>query len=111
MLFRSYESIMAFAMLCVPHKSTALVSSEDSRLPEREKVLNNSQEGTSPEARRRVVEDFGKPPLYFIENRGQQDERVLFYEKGAGRPVFFTREEAVFALGKGEKSAVLRLLA
>ena len=43
----------------------------------------------------RVQESYGKLPLYFIQNDGQMDERVRFYEKGCGHGAFFT-ERGIF---------------
>lgn len=39
-------------------------------------------------------------PLYFIENKGQLDEKVRFYERGNGHSVFFTQEGIYMALNK-----------
>lgn len=40
---------------------------------------------------------YGKLPLYFIQNDGQMDERVKFYEKGSGHTMYFT-EEGVYVM-------------
>ena len=45
-----------------------------------------------------VLESYGKIPLYFIENHGQLDKRVKFYNRAQGHTAFFTREEVVFRL-------------
>lgn len=46
-------------------------------------------------------------PFCFIENRGQVDERVLFYHQGSGRSTFFTAEGVFFCfLTKGDGWAV-----
>lgn len=52
---------------------------------------------------------YDKLPLYFIQNNGQMDKRVKFYEKGIGHTMFFS-EEGVYLLftganGLNEKSA------
>jgi len=47
-----------------------------------------------------IAETYGKLPLYFIENKGQVDKAVKFYEKGAGHATFFTEEGVVLALTK-----------
>jgi len=49
-----------------------------------------------------VVNTYGKLPLYFIENRGQVDEKVSFYERGAGHATFFTDKGVVIGLTKSE---------
>lgn len=50
-----------------------------------------------------VEEEYGKLPLYFIENKGQINENVIFYEKGVGRATFFTRRGVSFALMSGQQ--------
>jgi hypothetical protein len=49
---------------------------------------------------------FNNLPLYFIENKGQMDEEVAYYVKGADKILFFTSEGITFALsGKnGDKA-------
>ena len=51
---------------------------------------------TSP----RVQADFGKMPLYFIENKGQMDARVGYYVQGKDKAVYFGNEGLTFALSK-----------
>jgi len=65
----------------------------------------------------RVQESYGKLPLYFIQNDGQVDERVRFYEKGSGHCVFFTERGIYFSLVGGRqladgslKSEIVKLL-
>ena len=53
--------------------------------------------------RARIEEDFGKLPLYFIENHGQMDSRVAYYVKGHDKSLFFTSQGVTFLLrGKGD---------
>ena len=40
--------------------------------------------------------DFGKIPLYFVPNRGQVDERALFYAKASRYTLWLTEEGLVF---------------
>ena len=65
----------------------------------------------------RVQESYGKLPLYFIQNDGQVDERVRFYDKGSGHCVFFTERGIYFSLVGGRqladgslKSEIVKLL-
>jgi beta-propeller repeat-containing protein len=51
-------------------------------------------------------ERFGKLPLYFVENRGQVDERAEYYVQGKDKSIYFTPHGLVFSLlgkGKGER--------
>ena len=50
--------------------------------------------------------DYGRLPLYFIENRGQVDKRVKYYVRDSGQTAFFTQDEIVLSLAKpGTKRA------
>ncbi len=52
-----------------------------------------------------VMKTYGRLPLYFIENNGQVDSRVSFYERGAGHTTFFTKDGLVLALTRAAASA------
>jgi hypothetical protein len=45
--------------------------------------------GDVPKAK--VQASYGKLFLYFIQNTGQMNEKIQFYEKSCGRSMFFTR--------------------
>ncbi|MBF0317718.1 MAG: SBBP repeat-containing protein, partial [Nitrospirae bacterium] len=45
-----------------------------------------------------------KLPLYFIENNGQVDKRVRFYEKGASHATYFTNDGVYITLTQAVKS-------
>jgi hypothetical protein len=49
-------------------------------------------------------------PVYFIENRGQVDERVAYYVQGSDKTLYFTAEGVTFAMTvpHGESSAAGR---
>ncbi|MDI6794694.1 MAG: SBBP repeat-containing protein, partial [bacterium] len=49
-------------------------------------------------AKQKVIESYGKLPLYFIENKGQLDPQVKYYTKTAGQTLYFTQEKIVFDL-------------
>ncbi len=40
----------------------------------------------------RVHENYGKLPLSFIQNDGQKDNKVKFYERGSGHSTYFTTD-------------------
>ena len=46
----------------------------------------------------RVTAMMGKLPLYFIENKGQIDERVAYYVQGGQDAIYFTKEGVTFGL-------------
>jgi len=45
-----------------------------------------------------VVSAYGKLPLYFIQNDGQVDKKVKFYEKGSGHATYFTKDGVYLSL-------------
>jgi len=49
-------------------------------------------------------EVYGKLPLYFIQNDGQMDEQVKFYEKGSGHAMFFTEDGVYLSLTNGQEA-------
>lgn len=55
-----------------------------------------------------VGEVLGKLPLYFIENRGQMDERVDYYVQGADKTLYFTPDGITYTFtstgGEGKES-------
>jgi hypothetical protein len=56
--------------------------------------------GASPHAA------FLQMPLYFIENRGQADERVAYYVQGKDKTLYFTAQGVTFVLaGEGRRQA------
>ncbi|MDI6703393.1 MAG: SBBP repeat-containing protein [bacterium] len=48
--------------------------------------------------RQKVLEAYGKLPLYFIENTGQLDSQVKYYTKTASQTIYFTDDKIVFDL-------------
>jgi hypothetical protein len=58
-----------------------------------------------PSTRKRLNENFGKLPLYFVENAGQIDERVAFYIQGSDKKIYFTSEGVTFALQQPTESS------
>jgi hypothetical protein len=55
--------------------------------------------------RARVSESYGKLPLSFEANKGQQDGQVKFLSRGSGYNLFLTNREAVMVLTKPEEPA------
>ena len=47
--------------------------------------------------------DFGKMPLYFIENQGQLDKEVGFYVQGSDKTLYFTPRGVTFVMA-GKKA-------
>jgi Beta-propeller repeat len=55
-----------------------------------------------PSTRRKILENYGKLPLAFEENRGQFDPRARFISRGAGYSLFLTTDEAVLSVPGGK---------
>ena len=51
-----------------------------------------------PAPRSQIVKAFGQLPLYFVDNRGQLDPRVVLAVQGTGTCVYFTTQGLTFAL-------------
>jgi uncharacterized repeat protein (TIGR01451 family) len=71
--------------------------------PEEENV--NAGSSISESEKIRVEANYGKLPLYFIQNDGQVDERVKYYEKGNGHTTFFTKEGVYLTLTRSSEKA------
>lgn len=58
----------------------------------RDELPCQGESGESESVQMQAHENYGKLPLFFIQNDGQMDERVKFYEKGSGHAMFFTKD-------------------
>jgi hypothetical protein len=63
------------------------------------------KEVSDPAVKSKVMESYGKLPLYFIENKGQMEKTVKFYISGAGGRLFFTLDSIVSEIVKRETVA------
>jgi len=68
------------------------------------KPAPSSETGVDDATRVRFQGAYGSLPLYFIQNDGQVDERVKFYEKGSGHTTFFTKEGVCLQLVGRQKT-------
>ncbi|MBW7898000.1 hypothetical protein B188_08540 [Candidatus Brocadiaceae bacterium B188] len=83
---------------------TALTWASSKQQPASGSVADSNPQSTGDTAPSRIMETYGKLPLYFIRNDGQMDEEVKFYEKGSGHATFFTGRGVTLSLsGKQEK--------
>jgi hypothetical protein len=58
----------------------------------------------------RLLENYSRQPLYFIENRGQVASEVRYYLQGPGPRIAFTSREAALSLNQGQgQAAQIRL--
>ena len=68
-------------------------------------AANAATAAQDAQARRKVVEGYGKLPLAFEANGGQAPSQVKFLARGPGYEVFLTGEEAVLSLSKSAGGA------
>ena len=86
-----------------PHVLTALVLMGllgVAPSPPASAVAKPAAEAGKPDAGKnaQVVSAYGKLPLSFIQNDGQVDKKVKFYEKGSGHATYFTKDGIYLSL-------------
>jgi len=57
-----------------------------------------SETNLSETAKVKLQKDYGKLPLFFIQNNGQMDKRVKYYEKGSSHATFFANDGVYLSL-------------
>jgi len=88
-------------MLTVDATSSALASFP---MPIRQDYTSNLKSITiDTKAKAMMHAHYGKLPLYFIQNDGQINEKVRFYEKGSGHTIFFTERGVSLSLTSGQE--------
>jgi len=62
-----------------------------------------SKDDEAPDASyEKIKKSFGNLPLYFIENKGQLDDRAAYYLKGADRTLYFKPDGMTISLYQGD---------
>jgi hypothetical protein len=54
--------------------------------------------GAAKATARHIRQALGQLPLYFVENQGQLDKRVVYYIQGSDKTLYFTPDGVTFAL-------------
>ncbi len=71
--------------------------------------IKKEQVNTPPALKKaKLMENYGKMPLHFIENRGQLDREVKFYERGLKHSTYFT-EKGIYIALHGKDAEVLKI--
>ncbi|MDA8306865.1 MAG: SBBP repeat-containing protein [Deltaproteobacteria bacterium] len=104
-----YFSIAVMSAVIVfisPEVSPAAVAAHRGSLP---MATGSTRNGPSPnpcvsKTSARVLETYGRLPLYFIANRGQVNKKAAFYETGPGHATFFTRKGIVLSLRRMDRN-------
>ena len=82
--------------------------SQPAPLTQTDAVAKRTDAGLEGAAKARMQNDYGNLPLYFIQNDGQVDQKVKFYEKGSRRATFFTKDGVYLSLANGPSSPVTK---
>jgi hypothetical protein len=56
----------------------------------------------------KALPDFGRMPLYFIENQGRPDEKVAYYVQGKDKTLYFTPDGVTYALAGKDRRWVVK---
>ncbi|MBW7898346.1 MAG: SBBP repeat-containing protein [Candidatus Brocadia sapporoensis] len=104
-----YCIMVSFLFVASMIVDTALTQASSEHQAASGAVAGSNPQSTGDTAPSRIMETYGKLPLYFIRNNGQMAEEVKFYEKGSGHAAFFTERGVTWSLtGKEEKEASCR---
>ncbi|MEB2307753.1 MAG: SBBP repeat-containing protein [Candidatus Brocadiaceae bacterium] len=98
-----YCIMVSFLFVTSMIMDTALTWASSKQQTASGSVAGSNPQSTADAAPPRIMETYGKLPLYFIRNDGQMAEEVKFYEKGSGHAAFFTGRGVTWSLtGKEE---------
>jgi hypothetical protein len=95
--FGAFVLFFGFSLLLASN-SNSHVLSQDNTSRDKNSVPAEAQ------TKARLQEAYGQLPLFFIENEGQVDKRVKFYEKGSGHSTFFTKDGIYLSISSGPKN-------
>jgi hypothetical protein len=94
------KPVSLFSLLLSVAATLAAQSHPVSRLkPPAVTALSSGTSQVGPATRSRMLETYGRLPLAFEANQGQNDPQVKFLSRGAGYSLFLSQTEAVMALG------------
>jgi hypothetical protein len=81
--------------------SLVITTSSHTAPPPFTDMVNRKAAGGTVEAsdsKLKMQESYGKLPLYFIQNDGQMDKKVKFYERGSGHTTYFSADGVYLSL-------------
>ena len=67
-----------------------------------------SENEIDDQRRKKLLDNYGKLPLIFIENNGQLSSKVKLYEQGSGHSTFFTQEGVFLSLTKDQNKSDIK---
>lgn len=93
---------IAFYPVLAPLANASTKTDEESKS---QSVIESELNSAIHNPKSEIANTYGKLPLYFIQNNGQIDEKVKYYEKGSGHTTYFTKEGIYLALIKNQESS------
>lgn len=105
----SYTFCFLIMLFFLSSVSVFAVSAENYLPRSLEKSMIDSNKNNPDKPTRMEKEGYYKLPLYFIQNNGQMDERIKFYEDGGRHATFFTNRGIYFSFVDNQYSDVVKL--
>src|ERR1700754_372500 len=101
---RTHRTLCVIAIVCLLTAFAGVIfvaaQNGENPLTQAAPAQDKTPVATSPEARARIAENFGKLPLSFEINKGQIDQTVKFAPNGPGYELILTANEAVLRVPK-----------
>lgn len=79
-------------------------------MPDEQSVIVSRTDRVDEKMRAQVQEAYGSLPLSFVGNRGQVDERALFYVKMIDHAVYVSRNGVILSLHDGDASTLVSMV-
>ena len=100
--------IKRLAMAVVIMGTSLIIANCSHTIPLQQTVKDKGQapRGVEVATKAKVQAAYGQLPLYFIQNDGQMDKRIKFYEQGNGHGTFFTKDGIYINLYSAQPLAV-----
>ena len=117
MLQRIFVCLLAYLMAFYPLLGTLANASSQEPAPagfkQGSEIMSQEsgaekQKAIDESTKVKLQETYGKLPLSFIQNNGQLDEKVKYYEKGSGHATYFTNEGVYLSLVRSQESEVTK---
>jgi len=97
-----YMAVILSVFFCSFSLATAIAKNDVSTnfLIQADGEASDSSVPVEKELKVSIQENYGRLPLYFIENKGQINAKVKFYEKARGHTIYFAQDGVYLSLIK-----------
>lgn len=95
--------IVLFSILIPITISIPASASNNQNTPSKQ---NSNNTNASDTIKANILKNFGKLPVYFIQNNGQLCKKVKFYERSGGHSVLFTESGIYFSIVNNQQPVV-----